>query len=81
MTEGMPHEELARRALEWLLARRAENAGQSLCSLLDETGMRFNLSPKDAETLHRLLNSSPELRHEAGTAPDANRNASDKPVR
>lgn len=57
MTEGMPREELVRRALEWILSRRAEGApgSKSLHKLLDEAGMRFNLTPKDADALRRLL--------------------------
>lgn len=61
MAEGMPHEELVRRALEWILSRRAESGAKdaSLHKLLDEAGMRFNLTPKDAEALRRLLETSP----------------------
>lgn len=59
MAEGMPHSELVRRALEWMLGQRAEAPAKSadLYKLLDEAGMRFNLTPKDAEALRRLLDS------------------------
>lgn len=59
MAEGMPHNELVRRALEWILGRRAEapTSNANLYKLLDEAGMRFNLTPKDAEALRRLLDS------------------------
>ena len=59
MAEGMPHSELVRRALEWILGRRAETPAKNtnLYKLLDEAGMRFNLTPKDAESLRRLLDN------------------------
>ncbi|MDR1124498.1 MAG: hypothetical protein LBM64_00325 [Deltaproteobacteria bacterium] len=59
MAEGMPHGELVRRALEWILGQRAEGSLKtvSLYKLLDEAGMRFNLTPKDAGALERLLDS------------------------
>ena len=51
--------DLARRALEYLLARMAELREKGLPvdkeRLLDETGMHFNLSPLDAAFLARLL--------------------------
>lgn len=49
----------ARRALEYLLARRAELRQKGLPvnpqNLLDETGMHFNLSPLDTEFLAKLF--------------------------
>ncbi|MDR2891669.1 MAG: hypothetical protein LBV80_01080 [Deltaproteobacteria bacterium] len=64
MTEGMPHDELLRRAMEWFLAERASSPERSLRSLLDEAGMRFNLTPNDDAALHNLLKDS-------GSAPES----------
>ena len=61
MTEGMPHSELLRRAMEWLLAERGRNPGRSLRSLLDEAGMRFNLTPKDDAALYNLLKADKQV--------------------
>jgi|GEM_PF-341785 len=56
--------DLARRALEHLLARMAELREKGLPvdteRLLDETGMHFNLSPLDAAFLARLLDEHTE---------------------
>lgn len=55
MTEGMPHSELLRRALEWIMAERGIHPHKPLRALLDEAGMRFNLTPNDDLALHNLL--------------------------
>lgn len=47
--------ELLRRALAWLDEQRLERPGKSMAELMDEAGMRFNLSPVDASNLHRLV--------------------------
>ncbi len=48
-----------RRALEHLLERMADDKARGKAvdrgRLLDETGMRFNLSPAEAASLERLL--------------------------
>jgi len=44
-----------KRALAFLIERRAENTGASLSALLDEAGQRFNLSPLDAQALENLF--------------------------
>lgn len=49
------HDDLVREALAYILEARAGRAGVSLSGLLDEAGMRYNLSPLDAERLGRLL--------------------------
>ncbi len=51
----MPKSELVRRAFAYLQEKRKHDTGKSLSSLLDEAGMRFNLTPVDAEALERLL--------------------------
>lgn len=55
MSTVIPHGMMARRALTFLLERRAEEPGLSLSALLDEAGRRFNLSPADAEALEHLI--------------------------
>lgn len=49
------HGELVRRALEYILEARDSRPKASLPSLLDEAGMRFNLTPLDAQNLCRVL--------------------------
>lgn len=55
MTEGMPRNELVRRAFEWIMSERSLNPSKTLRALLDEAGMRFNLTPMDDQALSRLL--------------------------
>ena len=57
----MPKSELVRRAFADLQEERKPAPGKSLPSLLDEAGMRFNLTPVDAEALERLLRSEQKL--------------------
>ncbi|MDL2306970.1 hypothetical protein LJC48_02930 [Desulfovibrio sp. OttesenSCG-928-C06] len=57
MTEGMPRNELVRRAFEWVVAERSFNPAKALRVLLDEAGMRFNLTPMDDMALARLLDN------------------------
>ena len=42
------HGELVRRALEYVQEERCRRPDAPLSSLLDEAGMRFNLTPLDA---------------------------------
>ncbi|NDV28812.1 hypothetical protein [Desulfovibrio sp. JC010] len=53
MTTVVPPCELTRKAVKWISEQQAET-GKSLKSLLEEAGMRFNLSPKDMEFLERF---------------------------
>ena len=62
MATVMPHEELVRRALQYMSERRLACPGLSFDALLDEASVRFNLSPRDQEALERLF------RAEAGGA-------------
>jgi hypothetical protein len=55
MAEGMPHNELLCRALEWILSEKALYPAKSWRTLLDSAGMRFNLTPRDDEALSGLL--------------------------
>ena len=59
MTTIMPQGELVRKAAAFLAEQRAQNAGKSLSALLDEAGMRFNLTPLEAAALERLFRTEP----------------------
>ncbi len=55
MTFPLPQGELLRRAVAHMATSLKENPEQTLSSVLDETSMRFNLSPVDSESLSRLF--------------------------
>lgn len=59
MSAGSPvsQSELVRRAAEHIAEQRAANPERSLAELLDEAGMRFNLTPLDAAALERIFRS------------------------
>lgn len=59
MSAIMPQSELLRKALAYITEQRALNPGKSLACLLDQAGMRFNLTPLDAATLERLFQNPP----------------------
>lgn len=48
-----PQGELLRRAIKWVSEERKEHPDKKHAILLDEACLRFNLTPKDAETLAR----------------------------
>lgn len=49
------HSELVRRALVYLGEERERCPEKHVQALLDEAGMRFNLSPAEAASLERLF--------------------------
>jgi hypothetical protein len=53
MTTVMPQSELMRQAVAWISERKA--SGTSLAKILEEAGMRFNLSPKDQDFLREFF--------------------------
>ena len=55
MATVMHQEELVRRALKYISDRKQTCPTASFDSLLDEASMRFNLSPRDQESLQRLF--------------------------
>lgn len=57
MPTVIQHEDLVRRALKYIVERQKERPGTDAGALLDEAGMRFNLSPRDQEALERLFRS------------------------
>ena len=59
MSTIMPQSELVRKAAAYLAEERARDPRKDLSQLLDEAGMRFNLTPLDAMSLERLFRNSP----------------------
>lgn len=53
------HSELVRRALVYLHEERGRRPEKPVAFLLDEAGMRFNLSPAEAADLERLFRDAP----------------------
>ena len=51
----MPEGELLRRAAAWICDQRVDQPTKDVFSLVDEAGMRFNLSPKDQRMLAKLF--------------------------
>ena len=52
--------ELLRRAAAYVAEERNDHPERSLHAILDEAGMRFNLTPLDAQALERLFGNDPE---------------------
>ncbi len=59
MPTVMPEGELVRKAINWILEMRKDDP-RPLAVLIDEAAMRFNLGPKDCESLKRTLSSEPQ---------------------
>jgi hypothetical protein len=55
-----PQGESIRKAVQWISEQRRDNPGQSLAALLDEAGVRFNLTPTDTEFLARTVREGAE---------------------
>ena len=55
MSTIIPQSELVRKALAYIAEQRANATGKNLAALLDEAGMRFNLTPLDTAVLERLF--------------------------
>ena len=49
--------ELIRRAAAFVAEERKDKPDRSLSSILDEAGMRFNLTPLDSQALERLFST------------------------
>lgn len=52
----MPQSELVRRAVEWIMSNKSEK--KPMHKLVDEAGMRFNLTPAETESLIRILSDT-----------------------
>ncbi len=55
MTFPLPQGELLRRAAAHMATCLKESSDRSVMSVLDETSMRFNLSPLEGQSLLRLF--------------------------
>ena len=53
MTTIVSNCELTRKAVKWI-SEQQDETGKTYSVLLEEAGMRFNLSPKDMEFLDRF---------------------------
>ncbi len=60
MSTIIPQSELVRRAAEWLRAELASHPDRPVESLLDEAGMRYNLSPKESAMLADFFRDAAE---------------------
>lgn len=49
-----------KKALRWVTEERLDHPETGLLTLVDQAGMRFNLSPKESDTLLRMLKSEKE---------------------
>lgn len=58
MTPVMPEGTALRKAVSWISKTREEGSHLGLLSLIDQACVRFNLSPKDCEFLHRFFSDS-----------------------
>jgi len=54
MTTIMPEGEQFRRAIKWISDQRLDNPSAGLLKLIEEACLKFDLSPKDAESLMRF---------------------------
>ncbi|MDL2272764.1 hypothetical protein LJC23_07030 [Desulfovibrio sp. OttesenSCG-928-I05] len=73
MNTIMPQNELVRRAARWICEETAGGSTDAVPrALLDEAGMRFNLSPNDCRMLEELFSG-----RAGGNAPSPNRDAAD----
>lgn len=64
MSTIMPQSELVRKAAAYLAEERARDPRKSLALLLDEAGMRFNLTPLDTMSLERLFRKNDTIKTE-----------------
>ncbi|MCR4666816.1 MAG: hypothetical protein K5657_05930 [Desulfovibrio sp.] len=55
MATVVSQSELVRKAAEYINEQRAANPDKDIQKLLDEAGMRFNLTPLDAASLERIF--------------------------
>lgn len=54
MATIMPQTELVKRALVFIVEKQRDNPDIKIHALMDEAGMRFNLSPAEARALEKL---------------------------
>jgi len=51
----LPEGEQLRKAVKWISEMRTENPGAGLPKLIEDACLKFDLPPKDAESLMRFL--------------------------
>ncbi|MCL5022682.1 MAG: hypothetical protein M1497_04840 [Nitrospirae bacterium] len=51
----LPEGEQLRKAIKWISDRRLDEPGASLAKLAEEACLKFDLPPKDSETLLRFF--------------------------
>ena len=49
-----------KKALRWVVEERLDHPETSRLTLVDQAGMRFNLSPKESDALLRMLKAEKE---------------------
>ncbi len=54
MNTIMPEGDGIKKAIAWIDLTRSENSQKKLITLIDEAGMKYNLSPKDSDFLFRF---------------------------
>jgi len=60
MTTIMPEGDAIRKAIQWVSRMRDEKGQTSLATLIEQACIRFNLSPKDSEFMHRFFSQAQE---------------------
>jgi len=55
-----PEGENLRKAVKWISERRGEKTAPPLKDLIDQAGVRFDLSPKDEDFLFRFFTGETE---------------------
>ncbi len=55
MTQLIPHADLLQKAAAYIAETLKEHPQRHLTDIIDEAGMRFNLTPLDTEALQRLF--------------------------
>lgn len=60
MSTIMSQSELFRRAVAFVIDERRDFPGRPLHNILDDAGMRYNLTPLDYETLQRFFADAPK---------------------
>lgn len=60
MSSLIAQSELLRRAVAFVIDERRDYPNRSLHAILDDAGMRFNLTPLDCQSLQRFFVEAPK---------------------